>query len=248
MSLTKRFLEEVSEAMGHGGEITQQCEDVAQYVLEDVECAGMAMEDCKSSNPAFQKIVKQSIAFNAEFKKACETFEKDYKANPVRMRKIILENAEERLDNLRKLGAPQFLIESAVKVVDQYKKKFQQDSLEKTGDLHTIYGIKPVYKQGNTIRIPVNSAANWAKETLTEEDWKKVENATQDLSTGEETSLELSCGGAVLKIDEHPEGSDRGGYVPTLTFSNVEQYSLQNYKETIGGKVFLHYNDLGEWQ
>jgi hypothetical protein len=120
--------------------------------------------------------------------------------------------------------------------------------MEKISDLRTVvYGIQPVYKDGNTIRIPVNGGAEWAQEALTKEDWEKIEAANQELEAGNEVKLELSCGTAVLEIAEHPEGSDRGGYVPKLSFQNVEQYSLQDHQVSYGG-VSLYYNDLGEWQ
>jgi len=61
----------------------------------------------------------------------------------------------------------------------------------------------------------------------------KVRLFVDDPNTGEETDVTDQYPGAVLYVDEHPEGSDRGGYVPWIE---------------MGGQQAFYYEPDGEWQ
>jgi hypothetical protein len=123
MSKMKRFLEEVSDVLGYGGDINDRCSRVAYHVLEDIE---LEAEDCKSSNPEFVKAVKQAEKEEKELWDACEEFTKVLEKHPVRVHEYLLKNAEDSLERLREMNAPPTILNNGIACVERHRKKLDE--------------------------------------------------------------------------------------------------------------------------
>lgn len=107
-------------------------------------------------------------------------------------------------------------------------------------------GMEPIYQEGDKIYVPPNCGGEWAKQFLTKEDWEKINEELEKID--EPVKFKISVGGVKLKLYDHPDGSDRGGYVPTLFFENVYSYNYRDHNK-LNGTIQIYHDDIdGEWR
>lgn len=105
--------------------------------------------------------------------------------------------------------------------------------MEKIGTITGWCGTQDVFKyKSDRTLIPVNEGARFAKDFITKEDWVLINEAADQ---EDKTTLKLSVGPAIYRITEHPEGADRGGYVKTIDFKNVDQYCMGDVNNISSG-------------
>jgi hypothetical protein len=95
----------------------------------------------------------------------------------------------------------EFLGRRLLKEVEEFEKYFYKTA--RPSELLTYWGVSPQVEGGQVTGLVVEKQVGtaWHENPLEEWQFDLLELDPQD----------LGC------VDEHPEGSDRGGYVPTLT-------------------------------
>lgn len=74
-----------------------------------------------------------------------------------------------------------------------------------------LSGWEPIVESGRILRLERSHFENY-------------DEPQEEDEFGEEVELEKLIPGAVGSLEEHPEGSDRGGYVPTIHLDNRWTY------------------------